>query len=53
MSGEVTTQFKTTTLTDEVLQSPVDRFELRLRRTIIAVSVAVIVLLWLSVAFIF
>jgi hypothetical protein len=53
MSGEVTTQFKTTTLTDAVLQSPVDRFELRLRRTIIAVSVAVIVVLWLGMAFIF
>ena len=51
MSGEVTTQFKNTTLTDAVLQSPVDRFERRVRRAIIAVSVAVIALLWLSMTF--
>jgi hypothetical protein len=47
MSGEVTTHFKSTTLTDAVLQSPVDRFELRLRKTIVAVAAAVLVLLWL------
>ena len=47
MSGEVTTQFKNTALTDAVRQSPVDRFELRLRRTIIAIAIAVLVLLWL------
>ena len=53
MSGEVTTRFKSTTLTDAVLESPVDCFELRLRRTIIVVSAAVIILLWLGTAYIF
>ena len=47
MSGEVITQFKNKTLTDAVLQSPVDRFQRRLRRTIITVAVVVLVLLCL------
>jgi hypothetical protein len=52
MSSEVTTEFKNTSLRDTVRQSPVDHIEVQLRRTLVAVSIAILVLVLLGLAWI-
>jgi hypothetical protein len=50
MSGKVTTQFSNETLTDEVLESPVDCFERGLRRRFLVglAALLILLLLWLG-----
>jgi hypothetical protein len=53
MSGEIRTRYRNEVLTDTVLESPVDRLELRFRRAILVASIAVLALLWLGAAYVF
>jgi|GEM_PF-5145184 len=50
MSGKVTTHFRNETLSDAVLESPVDCFERGLRRRLLVglVALLILLLLWLG-----